>query len=100
MKIIISRCYGGFAVSKSIYDELGLEWDHLGEIDNDVLGITSDDYYAFRYDLRFVAAVEKVGVEEASGDLAELEVVEIPDDDEYEIYEYDGAESIISSSMG
>lgn len=94
MKIVINRCFGGFSLSKAVYEELGLEWDGYGYLDNEDLGIKSDDGNAYRADKRLVEAVEKIGVEKASGSMAELEVVEIPDDVDWEISEYDGREHI------
>lgn len=94
MKIVINKCFGGFGLSKAVYKELGIKWDGYGYLSNDSLGIKDDNYYAFRSDKRLVDAVEKVGEEKASGELAELRVVEIPDDVEWEIDEYDGIESI------
>lgn len=47
-----------------------------------------------RNDPDLVAVVEVLGSEQASGRYAELRVVEIPDDIEYEISEYDGNEHI------
>jgi hypothetical protein len=44
-----------------------------------------------RNDLLLVEAVESLG-EEADGEYAELDIVEIPDDIEWEIEEYDGKE--------
>jgi hypothetical protein len=82
-KIVINRCYGGFSISRAACEELGKEWDG----------------YGFLYDLdqradpALVACVEKLG-EAASGALARLVVVEIPDDVEWEISEYDGVETV------
>ena len=91
MKVIVNRCFGGFSVSKEVYDELGLEWDKYGSLS------TYKDYgYGedmLRADEDLVFAVEKLG-KKADGEYARLEIVEIPDDIEWEIYEYDGAETI------
>lgn len=38
--------------------------------------------------------IEELGLEESSGSCAELEIVEIPDDVDWEIDEYDGLETI------
>ena len=46
-----------------------------------------------RNDTALIQAVEELG-EEANGEYAELEVVEIPDDVQWTIEEYDGFESI------
>ncbi len=29
-KIVINKCYGGFGVTKAIFDELKLKWDGYG----------------------------------------------------------------------
>ena len=46
-----------------------------------------------RDDPDLINVVEKLG-ESANGDFANLEIVEIPDDVEWEIDEYDGMESV------
>lgn len=45
-----------------------------------------------RSDPDLIAVIEELGEERASGALAELKIVEIPDGVEYEIEEYDGIE--------
>ena len=90
MKIVKNVCYGGFGVSR----ELGIPWDGYGYVGNETMGITSDDYNAYRVDRRLIAAIEKIGCERASGDMAALEVVEIPDGIKFEIDDYDGIETI------
>jgi hypothetical protein len=68
--------------------------DSFGELSSD-----NYDKYGFydgnieRDDPNLVAVVEKLG-DESSGDCGSLRVVEIPDDIEWEIDEYDGMESI------
>ena len=47
-----------------------------------------------RNDADLIAVVESMGSEKASGDYAELRIVEIPDDIEWEIDEYDGMEKV------
>ena len=94
MKIAINKCYGGFGVSKAIYDELGIEWDGYGYLNNGVLGVESDNYYEYRSHPKLIAAIEKVGEEKASGDLAEIRIRDIPDGIEWELDEYDGIETI------
>lgn len=84
MKVVINRCFGGFSLSEKAYEFLGLEWDWYGYKYSD---------YSLRADSRLVECVETLG-EKASGSLAELKVVEIPDDVYWEIEEYDGVESI------
>jgi len=82
MKIVINNDYGGYSLSEAAYQELGLEWDCYGFADK-----------IKRNDPRLVACVEKLGPL-ASGSLASLKVVEIPDDVEWEIESYDGNEWI------
>ena len=80
MKVVINKCYGGFSLSEQAYEYLGIPWDGHG--------------YKFRDDrenLKLIECVEKLG-EEADGIFAELKVVDIPDDVEYTIEEYDGME--------
>lgn len=69
-------------MSESAYHELGIPWDGYG--------LKYDDK---RADPELVAAVEKLGVA-ANGDFADLRVVEIPDDVEWEIVESDGLEHV------
>ena len=82
MKIAINKCYGGFGLSEEAYKFLGLEWDGYG--------------YAFKDDRsnpRLIECIESIG-KKANGRFAKLEVIEIPDDVEFEIEEYDGIEWI------
>ena len=51
------------------------------------------DKQEFRSNPELIRLVEELG-EEASGEYAELAIVEIPDDVEWEIHDYDGMESI------
>lgn len=39
MKIAVNKCFGGFGVSKAVYDELGIVWDGYGYLDNESFGI-------------------------------------------------------------
>ena len=76
VKIVIHRCYGGFGLSEKAMKFLGIgsEWPDIA-----------------RNDPKLVECVEKLG-EEANDTYAELKVVEIPDDVNWEIGEYDGLE--------
>ena len=122
MKIVINRCYGGFGLSKEAvmrYAELaGMTLYHKGDSLCDhyykvpvdeykrlyeeaqktrSYGVINELYFSDRQigrdDPLLVQVVEELG--EMSWDrCAELKVVEIPDDIEWEIKEYDGMESI------
>jgi hypothetical protein len=83
MKVAVNRCFGGFGLSKAAYAHMGLEWDGYG--------------YAFsgseqRNDPKLIEAIETLGTEVASGPLARVEVVEIPNGIDWTIEEYDGQE--------
>jgi hypothetical protein len=82
MKLVINRCYGGYGLSKKAYDALGLVWDGYGYA-----------YIDDRTNLKLVEVVEKLG-DAASGEHAQLRVVEIPDNTAFEIEYYDGIETV------
>jgi hypothetical protein len=83
MKIVINTCYGGFGLSKealALFNERSgttITYEHDIERNNPIL----------------VEIVEQLG-EAADGNYAELKVVEIPDDVQWHIAEYDGWETI------
>ena len=83
MKVVINKCYGGFGLSDEalqLYNELsGLSIKRETEIP--------------RHDPHLVEVVERLG-EAANSGFSELKVVDIPDDVEYDICEYDGMEWI------
>ena len=94
MKIVINITFGAFEVSKALYKELGLEWDGYGFLNNEMFGIKSEDYYAYRTAPELIEAIEKIGVKESTGELSKLKVIKIPDDVEWYIQNYDGNETI------
>ena len=94
MKIAVNKCFGGFSVSKAVYKELGLKWDGYGYLSNEDFDIEDENYYKWRQHPKLIAAIEKIGDDKASGDLAKIRIVDIPDDVDWEIDDYDGIESI------
>lgn len=120
VKIIINRCYGGFGLSQEAFKrliELGVP---VQEVKEDGWKDASDDYIiwdvskvddvseyrkreplvlahsherSIRSDPRLIQTVEELGAR-ANGSCADLKIVEIPDDVEWEIEEYDGSEWI------
>lgn len=80
MKVVINRCYGGFSLSEKAYEYLDIPWDGHGF-----------KYNGDRTNLKLIECVEKLG-KDANGEFAELKVVDIPDDVEWVIEEYDGLE--------
>ena len=83
MKIVINACYGGFGLSK---EALALFNERSG-------AVVTYDFNIKRNDPILVEIVEQLG-EAADGDYAELKVIEIPDDVQWQIEEYDGNEWI------
>ena len=111
MKIVINRCFGGFSVSTAVVlrmRELGSEFAIkkvvlVGEAYDDgevckPFGDMDSNYLTGldRNDPILVQAVEELG-EAASGSLAKLKIVEVPDGTNYEIDEYDGMETVEES---
>ena len=83
MKIVINSYYGGFGLSDKalvLYNTLAnTELEHFSDI--------------ARNDPILVYVVETLG-NEANGSFAKLRIVEIPDDVNWEISDYDGMESV------
>jgi hypothetical protein len=80
-EIVVNRCYGGFGLSeeaKQRYEELT---GGTFELKNELI----------RDDPVLVRVVKELG-KNANTDYSELEVIEIPDDVQWEIGEYDGLE--------
>ena len=83
MKIVINSCYGGFSLSDKaleLYNTLAnADIQYTGDLE--------------RNDPILVHIVETLGAE-ANGRFAQLRIVEIPDDVNWEISDYDGMESV------
>lgn len=73
-KIVINTCYGGFGLTRQA----------------EGFGVNSRTE---RNDPKLVKAVETLG-DDAGGSFSQLRVIEIPDDVDWEICEYDGMEWI------
>ena len=82
MKVVINTCYGNFCLSEAAYKFLGLEWDNHGYEYSE---------YDDRTNPKLVECVETLG-KAANGAFADLKVVEVPDDVEWDIENYDGVE--------
>ena len=94
MKIVINTCYGCFGLSKA-----AAQWMAERGCQDAINDLASDHFYGHdlgedRNNPLLVEVVETLGSKMASGRYASLKVVEIPDGIEWEIDEYDGAESI------
>jgi hypothetical protein len=87
MKIVINNCFGVFSLSEEAYEELGLKWDGAGY-----------EFSEDRTNEKLIKCIEKIGAEKASGQLAKLKIIEIPNGIDYEIGSYDGLESVYEKS--
>lgn len=113
MKIAINKCFGGFTLSDKVHEkliELGIPhyktWDEIPKtdepyvVDSDNPSDTFGSYYSnFGDDDKrthpiLIQAIEAVGITEASGRFGEIRIIDIPDDIQFEITDYDGIESI------
>ena len=111
MKVIVNRCYGGYSISSAAakrYRELGGVVYLVGENYPDDPAFPKQKESIIRYSPHFpeehterlkhrtdkllIQVIEELGSEISSGVHAKLEVVEIPDNIEWEIEEYDGQE--------
>lgn len=107
MKIVINSDFGGFGLSDAAYERYlelkGIEF----EVEHRSFGITNyykknhlhdDNYYLSYYDIErndpvLIQVVEEMG-KEADSRHSSLKIVEIPDDVDWVLEEYDGAEHI------
>ena len=105
MKIVINKCHGGFGLNHEailLYGKLkglNIVWEidkcnlyhyYIGEISEDTYFA---DWDIPRTDPALIEVVEKLG-ENVNQRGAELKVVEIPDDVEWILQDYDGIEWI------
>lgn len=111
VKVAINQCFGGFGLSDEAFEKLlerkGIEFEK--ETDPNVSWGSSyykdgmcgtDDgylsYYEFcedRSDPDLIAVIEELG-DRANGFAAEIAIIDIPDDVEWQIEEYDGREHV------
>lgn len=97
-RIVINRCFGGFGLSDSAMMEIADRkgWTLVQKGRSNYFKSPEDeiaDSDIPRDDPDLVATVETLG-EPSWGPYAELQIVEIPDDVEWTIEEYDGREWI------
>lgn len=82
MKIVLNKCFGGYSLSEEAYKYLNIPGDGYG-----------CDFKENRTNEKLIECVEALG-DKANGDCAKLSIVEIPDDIEYYIGDYDGIETV------
>lgn len=86
-KIVINTCYGGFSLSDEALD-LYCAFAGITEAER----ATLYDSDLARDDPILIQVLERLGANECSGRHAALRIVEIPDDVEWTIEEFDGKE--------
>lgn len=111
VKVAINRCWGGFSLSDAAFEKLlqrkGIAFDRV-ENESKLMGnsyytagnagdgefyIGDYTYYENRSDPDLITVIEEMG-DAANGWSAEIVIVEIPDDVEWHIGEYDGMEHV------
>lgn len=101
MKVVINVCFGGFSISKKAAEFMAEKGSEQAKAALESLDVRFYGYgyskkfptYYDRSDALLVEAVETLG-KEANGSYAELSVVTVPDDVDWEIDEYDGNEHV------
>lgn len=110
MKVIINDDFGGFGLSDKAFEKLlerkGIAFERskeakygmthyykAGHLKDEDHYLSPYDFYHDRADADLIAVVEEMG-DEAQGNYASLRIIEIPDDVEWEVHEYDGREHI------
>jgi len=84
MKIVINADYGGFGLSEKALEEYKRK-----------ANITDPDFYYWDIPRNcpiLIEMVEGVNIDEVNSRYSALKVIEIPDDVEWQIEQYDGAE--------
>lgn len=82
MKIAINKCWGGFGLS-----------DKAMELYQELSGKECGYWDIERNDPFLIEVIETLG-EDANRDYSELRIVEIPDDVQWDIHNYDGMEHV------
>ena len=104
MKVVINKCYGGFSISKKALfrlRELGsvVAIKYINDFDEHEIELDMMDMFhvcwedEWRTDPLLIQVVDELG-REANGRCAKLKIVEIPDDIEWYIDDYDGLETV------
>ncbi len=114
MKIVINNCFGGYSLSAKVQTKLiklgVLVYDsfetvpnketslYLIKKDKDKFNFDNTNYWdnsdEHRTNPILIQAIEEVGLKKSSGMFAELKIIDLPDDVNYQINDYDGHESI------
>lgn len=86
-KVVINTCFGGYGLSEKVVlkfnEEIGTN-----------MSASVASYTIPRDNDLLIRIIEEVGVANAGGLSANLKIIEIPDDIEFVIREYDGRETV------
>jgi len=113
MKVAINTCFGGFGISNLAFEKLlerkGITFDKVpakypirgndsdyykaGSEQSDATYLSEYEFYEQRNDPDLIAVIEELG-KDSWGWASELSIVDIPDDVEWHIHEYDGLEHV------
>ena len=113
MKVAINRCFGGFGISNIAFEKLlerkGIAFDKVpakypipgndfdyykaGSEHSDETYLSEYEFYDQRNDPDLIAVIEELG-KDSWGWASELAILDIPDDVEWHISEYDGLEHV------
>jgi len=111
MKIAINNCYGGFSVGREVAEKLKEKGFEIGKpfisnfskdgkkfskesyyLSNETFNIEDEDYNAYRSHKSLIEAIQSS--DNPNGALSNIIIVDIDDDEEWYIDNYDGVESI------
>jgi hypothetical protein len=112
-RVAINRCFGGFGISDEAFEKLlirkGIAFDKVepehksllsgvtyyaaGHSGDDDHHLSEYDFFSDRSDPDLIAVIEELG-KDSWGWASELAIVDIPDDVEWHIDEYDGLEHV------
>jgi antirestriction protein len=111
-RVAINRCFGGFGISDKAFEKLlerkGIAFDKVDQKVSSLFGASyydagyagDENHYLSDYDFcqdradpDLIAVIEELG-KDSWGWASELAIVDIPDDVEWHIDEYDGLEHV------
>ena len=96
VKVVVNRCFGGFGLSLKACEMLiskGWSTDQIDITDPSFPYISESRDPSFRTHPDVISIVETLG-DKANGYCAELQIIEVPDDVDWYIHDYDGSEAI------
>lgn len=97
MKVIVNKSFGGAGLSEEaidmIVDNPNFQYDLSEGTEGLLWKLKNLDGHYYRTNQVIINVIETLG-EEANGNHANLVIAEIPDNVEWEVYNYDGLETI------